>query len=266
MRIWIMLLRTCRFWSVALGFTRHTPIYTSYRGTASQLGAMMMKNADDTELPLRILALHGSEGRAASLQTLLEGHLRHINCEITTIQAPFSKGAGYAWWQLKTGERSFTANTYPGYEESAALVTQTLQKRKFDVVFGHSQGAILLVAMLANNQLATSSMRRLILNGVAWPNPFSEQLLSSVPSGSPDKDWGNLEVLQIIGVQDRINPPEQASQVEEALNRRGCKTTQLHHPGGHSIPSDKRIWNIVADWLAYKSLSRVFFVEPESVF
>jgi predicted esterase len=224
-----------------------------------------MKNGDETESSLRILALHGSEGRADSLQTLLEGYLRHVNREITTIQAPFSKGSGYAWWQLKPGERSFTATTYPGYEESATLVTQTLHKNEFDVVFGHSQGAILLVAMLAEDRLASSSMRRFILNGVSWPNPFSEQLFSSVPPTSLDEDSKNLEFLQIIGAQDRINPPEQAVQVEEALKRRGCKTNQLHYPGGHSIPSDERIWNLVADWLACKSLSPVLFVEPESV-
>ncbi len=224
-----------------------------------------MKNADETESPLRILALHGSEGRADSLKSLLEGYLRHVNCEITTIQAPYSKGCGFAWWQLKPGERSFTASTYPGYEDSAALVRRALQNSDFDVVFGHSQGAILLVAMLADGQLMSSSPQRIILNGVAWPNPFSEQLLSSAASASPDEDWGNLEVLQIIGVQDRINPPEQALQVEAALKRRGCETTRLHHPGGHSIPSDERIWSIVANWLAQKSQSPVLFVEPESV-
>jgi predicted esterase len=96
------------------------------------------------------LALHGSEGRADSLKTLLEGHLRHVNCEITTIQAPYSKCSGFAWWQLKPGERFFTASTYPGYEDSVALVRRALQNSDFDVVFGHSQGAILLVAMFVD--------------------------------------------------------------------------------------------------------------------
>lgn len=251
-----MLLCASSIWTKTLGYSRHIRLDTKTPRVSFSLQATMN---DATASPLRILALHGSEGTAASLQKLLENYLRDVNCEITTIQAPFQKGSGYAWWQLRPGERSFTAQTYPGYSESAALVTQAFQETDFDVVLGHSQGVILLVAMLADGQLGLPT-RRILLNGVAWPNPFSERLSSSV-----DKDWNHLEALQIIGVQDRINPPEQALRVGVALRNRGCKTTQLHHPGGHSIPSDERVWTIIVDWLARRSLNAIHFVEPESL-
>ena len=187
---------------------------------------------------LRILALHGSEGNAESMKQVLEDWQDYIDSQkdrdpvqldVTTLQAPFSKGSGYAWWLMDPGFRSFTATSYHGFEESAVLVTdEIVQNGPFDLIMGHSQGAILLTALLATERLIAP---RVLLNGVAWPNPFTSDLCQLTKLSSPP------DIMLLIGDADRINPPEQAARVEKALKDRGCSVTTIHHPRGHSVPN-----------------------------
>jgi predicted esterase len=162
------------------------------------------------------------------------------------LQAPFEKGAGYAWWLLAPGERSFTATTYNGFEESAALVAQACEARDYDFVVGHSQGAILVTALLALGRLSTTA--RVILNGVAWPNPFSDQLTKEDAVRLP-------EILLLVGARDRINPPDQAERVAQALEERGAPVRVVHHAGGHAVPTDEDTITSIRDWMFPESSS-----------
>jgi predicted esterase len=108
----------------------------------------------------------------------------------------------------------------------------------------------LTTAMLAQGRFGSKTIPHprvgYILNGVAWPNPYAAQVESL-------QVFGNPRVLLITGVNDKINPPEQASRVEEALKKAGCNITVLLHPGGHAMPMPKTCeddaWDKLALWI-----------------
>ncbi len=129
--------------------------------TLSFTRLQMTKRDDDTPRVVRVLALHGSEGTGPDfverIKPLVDALLtQHVELRLTQITAPFEKGNGYAWWTMPPGVRSFTATEYGGFETSASLVVDTIEKEgPFDLIFGHSQGAILISALLALQRLPT---------------------------------------------------------------------------------------------------------------
>ena len=191
---------------------------------------------------IRILALHGSEGTADSItRTLLHWNddaafqRQRLELQVKAIQAPFAKGSGYAWWTMPPNVRSYNASAYEGFETSAKLVTEVLQQEPFDIILGHSQGAILLTALLALGRIDEHNLNKkssILLNGVAWPNPYTVQLEKLK---SPLKEVGRRQVLFLVGANDIINPPDQAIRVQESL-RAVCDVCVINHFGGHSVP------------------------------
>ena len=101
---------------------------------------------------------------------------------------------------------------------------------------GHSQGAILLTALLALNVITEHPTIGYILNGVAWPNPYSLELESVQLVSMNNKKHTPIRILVLIGEQDQINPPAQADRVVTALQKAGCDVTVVVHPNGHAIP------------------------------
>jgi predicted esterase len=167
-----------------------------------------------------------------------------IDLELTAIQAPAPKGDGYAWWSMPDGVRSFTAERYDGFEESASAVLKAMQECDFDLVVGHSQGAILTTALLALNKIPRHPPRGYILNGVAWPNPYTKELESLQLQES---------VLMIVGATDEMNPPKQAMRVKSALQQAGCLVTVVNHSGGHSVPVDmNETLETILQWIVGK--------------
>lgn len=158
--------------------------------------------------------------------------------DITTITGHVPNEDGFSWWKLGPGERSFNADHYDGFEESQSLVLNALtlqepNKEPYDIIFGHSQGAILLTALLALDAIAEHPTIGYIFNGVAWPNPYSLELESVQLRSKNDQA---IRILILIGERDRINPPEQAYRVLSAMRNAGCDVTVIVHPNGHSIP------------------------------
>lgn len=185
---------------------------------------------------LRLLALHGSEGsgpdfaqRLAPLQDILRQ--QNVDLKIANITAPFSKGSGFAWWTMHPGERSFNAETYVGFETSSKMILEALQKVKPHVVLAHSQGAILMSALLGLNRISVHPSLGYILNGVAWPNPYSQQMQTLAIKDPP-------RVLFLMGQADRINPPSSAQKVKSSLEQAGFAVSTWKHPGGHSVPTE----------------------------
>jgi len=133
------------------------------------------------------------------------------------------------------------------------------QPSKYDILLGHSQGAILIASMLANKDLTkTNTPPTLILNGVAWPNPYVTQLNSLKHCHKPVREQQDsltlgdgTRALFIIGENDDINPPEGAMQVREALQNAGIEVSSIFHPGGHSLPT-KNVQAIqsIAQWIS----------------
>lgn len=209
---------------------------------------------------LRVLALHGSGGDAQSFQETMEHWNKalqaraDVSLDIRTITAPVKNDeqGGYAWWRLPPGVRSYQATEFDRFEESKALVLGTIQKapEPFDLIVGHSQGSILLASLLALSLVPNHPRLGYIWNGVAWPNPFTEQLenlkfeeSTSLPS-----------ILLIVGEKDRINAPEQAQRVEQAFRAANCDVQSIYHPGGHSVPVQSGATvDQILDYIVYKS-------------
>jgi predicted esterase len=198
---------------------------------------------------LRVLAFHGSEGTglefSVRLYPLREELLKDkVDMQITAISAPFSRGHGYAWWTMAQGVRSFNADEYIGFQESADIVLKAFSLVTPDLVVGHSQGAILVAALLAQNLIPHHPTRGYILNGVAWPNPYGQQLfdLKLAQDTKP-------RILFVMGEQDTINPLESAKQVRDRLETSGCIVATHTHSGGHAVPSDEESTQAMASWV-----------------
>jgi predicted esterase len=192
---------------------------------------------------LRVLALHGSEGDAEEfphrLSALNEalGNEVNVKLDITAIQAPFPKGSGYSWWTMPPGVRSFNAIEYEGFEESVTKVLDVWKSAQdeYDVVLGHSQGAILIASLLVLKRVPYHPKRGYIFNGVAFPNPFTANIESLTVEGE-EKTNHIPSILFIIGRQDKITPSSSGEQLRESLAMAGFQVYSCYHNGGHGIP------------------------------
>lgn len=211
--------------------------------------ARHMSASDESCETLRVLALHGSEGNGLDFSTKLYP-LRdvllkeNVDMQISVISAPFKKGRGFAWWTMEPGVRSFNAEEYLGFQESADTVLQGFASTSPDLVVAHSQGAILVAALLAQNLIPEHPPKGYILNGVAWPNPYGQQLFDLKFDGDD-----RPRILFVMGQQDTINPLASAKQVQESLGKSGCHVAAHTHSGGHSVPDDPESSQAMAEWI-----------------
>eukprot|EP00968_Pinguiococcus_pyrenoidosus_P012505 scaffold1100_cov254-Pinguiococcus_pyrenoidosus.AAC.6 len=126
----------------------------------------------------------------------------------------------FQWWTLAPGERSFTAESYGGADVAMRDLRECFEERgPFDCIWGHSQGAILTAFVLAkqaeNREVAfpLPQMPRLaILNGAAWPAPYGDQV-QALKENQAGLEEAGLRVLNVLGAQDTINPPDQALEI-----------------------------------------------------
>jgi predicted esterase len=220
----------------------------------------MSTNNDDTDVTqkirktIRVLALHGSEGTAEafpsrldSLQTALADN--DVELEITAVQAPFSKGNGYSWWNMPPGVRSFTATEYEGFDTSTRIVLEAWETTSppFDLVLGHSQGAILIAALLTLGRVPYHPAMGYVLNGVSFPNPYTAQVESLTIM---DEAVDAPRVLFVMGVNDKITPNSTGEQLRDGFKKAGFPVSTIKHQGGHGFPGkrDDTMSDIV-DWI-----------------
>lgn len=211
---------------------------------------------------IRVLALHGSEGNAEEfperlipLQTALASTANKL--EITSLQAPFPKGGGYAWWTMPPGIRSYTATEYEGFEDSATTVLDQWNaddgdddSPPFDLVLGHSQGAILLASLIALGRTPYTPSMGYILNGCGYCRPFEGQvnaLKVTTTTTAP-------RCLFVIGANDQITPPNIQEELRDAFQAAGLEIATLKHPKGHGLPKEKDTEAIqqMVDWILEK--------------
>lgn len=221
------------------------------------ISSTMEEERHGTKL-VRVLALHGSEGTAEEFPTrleairkaLLEGH--NTRMEITAIEGPFAKGSGFSWWTMKDGERSFTAEKYGGFEESSAAVLRAwaddASSEPYDLVLGHSQGAIMIASLIALGKIPYHPKSGYIFNGVSFPNPYREKIASLKVSD------GNSEVapriLFVMGTNDKITPNETGIELMEAFRTCGLDVSTVKHDGGHGVPRSGDAVSQIAAWVS----------------
>jgi len=231
--------------AATLLFSRSSALVS--RTTASSARFMSTTNAADDRI-IRILTLHGSGGNQREfLSSIAPIELslteKNIRVELISMDAPIPNGNGFSWWTYGPEERSSTAKKYCGFDESAAMVLGAFERAKVDVVLAHSQGAILVTALLALNLIPSHSNARYLLNGVAWPNPYSNELGSLKLDSAP-------RVMFVMGERDTINPVDGQERVRKCMELAGCNITVCSHSGGHSLPTnDKAAIEAIIEWI-----------------
>ena len=136
-----------------------------------------------------------------------------------------------------------------------ALFSTDSTTSNFDIILGHSQGAILTAALISKQERLRNmelGPRGYLLNGVAWPNPFGETLLSLAQEISATEPLPKIAF--VMGKADTINPIKSAQQVYDSYLAARFDVSIVHHEGGHSVPFGKdddsiRALNEVVDWI-----------------
>ena len=198
--------------------------------TTIALGARYASSLS-TSSKRKILVLHGKGGSGASMKLRFQGIENALpEFDFTYATAPYElDGGGYQWWTLPPGVRSYQATEYGGVEQALDVVRSS----QADVVWGHSQGAILLGFAAAQGildpkgPLGFLKEKKLIINGASWPRPYETEL-AAVKSQS-----GSLETLHVLGASDDINPPEHAIRLAAVF-----RGETFVHDGGHYVPAD----------------------------
>ena len=203
---------------------------------------------------IRVLALHGSEGNGEEFVKRLDAlksdlASKSIDLEITTVDGPFPKGQGFCWWNMPAGVRSYNAEEYEGFDTSVSKVRSAWESQSFDIVLGHSQGAILIAALIAIGEHPYHPSKGYVLNGAAYPNPYMPQLKAL--KVRCDEAKPPPRVLCIIGQNDQVTSPSIQIELRNHLERADLTVSTIKHPGGHSFPStqDETI-AAIANWIS----------------
>ena len=187
----------------------------------------------------RILCLHGSGGSGASLLAKLAPLLAEAPAwQFDAIDAPSGTGM---WWTYPVGQRSYTASSYEGAEESIKLVEAAIAAGGYCGLLGFSQGAMLAAIIAARSAMADGPPLKLAicLSG-ALPKPY-EGLLEQLRT-APDTVRGAVRTLHCLCRHDGINPPELGEQVATYF----AASQILWHQDGHNVPAAAGLCDVAA--------------------
>jgi predicted esterase len=216
----------------------------------------MSTSADSGDMKVvRLLALHGSEGNAKDFPSRFESlkstlaSTFSVQLEVTSVQGPFPKGGGYAWWTMPPGIRSFEADEYGGFDVAASRVLEAWsQDPPYDLCLGHSQGAIMLASLMVLNKAPYHPRMGYVFNGVAFPNPYRQQMrtMKSIVSSSSTIP----RVLFVMGTHDEVTPNETAEELRDEFREAGVVVETIKHPEGHAIPNGQDdVIQAIAKWI-----------------
>jgi predicted esterase len=223
---------------------------------------------EESRQVLNVLFLHGKGSNAqmfrnqmSPLEEKLQSQeaVMNLKFHFDYLDAPFlmsnhTIGNQREWWTLPPGVRSFHAKEYKGFDMSKALVWNAVQNKKYDFIVGHSQGAILLSALITSQDW-NADVKGYIFNGAAWPNPFEDQMNKFCQEKeSMSSSLNQSKILFIMGDTDTINPTESAIKVRNVLEHNGSgfnyTVDTIHHSGGHAVPvKDEMALQSITDWI-----------------
>ena len=177
-----------------------------------------------------LLCLHGSGGSSAEWAKL-NNWAKLARIELSAIDAPSGNGK---WWTYPPGQRSFTASSYSGAEESIALVESELRKGGHAGVMGFSQGAMLAAIVAARSALGESGsvpLKCAVLCAAAIPKPY-EPLLHRLRD-APDDAKVLFPTLHTLCRADPMNPSSMGEDVASCFEP---LADVMWHEDGHAIP------------------------------
>lgn len=210
---------------------------------------------------VRVLALHGSEGTAEEFPSRLEALKsmlatdRNVQLEITSVEGPFPKGGGYSWWTMKPGERSFTANEYGGFDTAAERVLEAWKvDPPYDLCLGHSQGAIMIAALITLGKVPYHPSLGYIFNGVSFPNPYRKEVGAlKIEASSSSTGASTVRALFIMGTDDKVTPNETGEELRDGFQSAGLAVETVKHLGGHGFPNRQdETMKAITEWISNK--------------
>jgi len=204
---------------------RYSPIF----------GAFFLVIMIESVRSLKVLALHGSGntgmGWKARMEPVVSMLETQFSATVEFADAPFPKGNGRCWWTFTHEERSMNAKRLVGLEESLA----SLRDKQWDVLLGHSQGAMIAGILLATERSGKNTAvdrnkhpRAAILSGAAYPQAADSVLQGAKRRGIASR----IASLHVIGAADTVNPPTSARRLANVFDAQ-----VLEHPGGHVFPT-----------------------------
>ena len=187
----------------------------------------------------RILCLHGRGGNAKAF--IAHGMAPLLaRASAWEFEAIDACGPNGAWWTYPAGQRSYSAESYSGADDSIAAVEATLATGKYCGLLGFSQGAMLAAVVAARLALgegdknAAAHLNFAVICSAALPSPYRpllERLRSA--GGAP-----SLPTLHCLSAMDPMNPPELG---EELAGCFGDSAQVLWHDAGHDMPPRDRL-------------------------
>ena len=196
----------------------------------------------------RILCLHG---RGSTGALFLEHALAPLAAklpdtfELHALEAPSGSGS---WWTYPKGERSFSASAFFGADESIAAVEAAMVEKRCTGILGFSQGAMLGAVVAARASLgegkAADYLKFAVICGACLPAPF-EPLFSRLRDERGGAE-ALVPVLHCLSANDDMNPPELGESLAQCFG--GSPSSLLWHDGGHVVPPEDRIDEVVS-WL-----------------
>lgn len=134
----------------------------------------------------------------------------------------------------------------------------------FDLVLGHSQGAILVASLLALQRVPYHPRLGYLMNGVSLPNPYKVQLealrvnVGNYNNNDEDEDDDEDDdstktipprALFLLGTNDQVTPNETGEQLRDAMQQSGIQVKSIYHPGGHAVPDDDETVEKICQWI-----------------
>ena len=241
------------------------PLLPSNAHKISRNMSMSLEQTDGDNT-IQVLCLHGKGNCGESFQKILAPLKEHLETatsmsyQFDCLSAPFPMQeedfTKMQWWTLPPGVRSFNAKEYNGFDESSQIVVDAMRIKDYDFVLGHSQGSILLSALITSDSWSgrVHDFKKpigYILNGCAWPNPYTAQMESFTCIEESDGVDIKPKALFIIGKEDKINPPEGAEKVRDVFKKGGLEVDSVYHQGGHAVPvKDTDVVEEIVGWIS----------------
>ena len=174
--------------------------------------------------PIRALCLHGYHGSAQILRRQIAPLAAGLSTDIDLdfVDAPSRATGDFGWWH----------DGFAGWERSIGWVVDLLAHRRYDGIFGFSQGAALaglLAAAREDGRLGQLDFQfAIMVGGFTSTLPQHADLFArrlTLPS------------LHVTGRLDGVVPMRDSLQLAD----RFANPLILRHPGGHVIPGDAEL-------------------------
>jgi Serine hydrolase (FSH1) len=182
---------------------------------------------------IRMLCLHGYHGSAQILRRQIAPLAAGLSADLDFVDAPSLATGDFGWWH----------DGFAGWERTVGWAVDLLTIRRYDGIFGFSQGgalAGLLAAIREDGRYAQLDFHfAIMVGGFTSTLPRHADLFARKLT---------LPSLHVTGSIDGLVPMRDSLQLAD----RFANPLILRHPGGHVIPSDPALTARVDEFITHR--------------